>query len=609
MRFFAAMAVVVFHLIVDHDGDGAGRFGLPNNQAPIGACAVSFFFVLSGFILTYVYKNQLTYGRVRKFYFKRWARIWPLHLVCLIASIYVIGMVLRKTDYVMMAANLALLQSWVPDSRWVFSFNGVSWSISCEMFFYFMFPFFLIGGQKKFWIKYALLWVFVIGAVIGMQSLANLAPTESPPSKTTVFSILDMSTWDFDRVAHFNPFLRLPEFCTGMGVGFLFFNRAENRKQRGYVFDTVVEILALSLMPLFSVVYQYFHVTWVVRNAEWGGDAIALWIQVVSMMFVFAAIIYVFSRSQGFFAKFLGSRPLVFLGDISFALYMIHFIVIVRMDQVDWPASIYSPWILGACAIGISISLSAFLYKLVEMPAKSGLMSLYAGNYSKSFLAYPTELFQFLKSPTCWGYALVLGLSFGALKISLTPLTTDSKILEVVAASHAPYKNVNFGDKIRLLGAKATPTEKGIELKLVWQKKGPLNRLRFLHFCDDEGNILTQLPPEKKLFKEAILFRPVLESFLLPNAKLADQKITQVGIGFFSKEIDPATNKPYGMLKVSKGLRGMSNFRLYVIGQNELKNLRIRLAKLAGEEAPKATVPDSNAAAVSEIPAETSASH
>jgi hypothetical protein len=333
----------------------------------------------------------------------------------------------------------------------------------------------------------------------------------------------------------------------------------------------------------------------------------ALWVQVVGMMFVFAAIIYVFSRSNGFFAKLLGSRPFVFLGEISFALYMIHFLVIIGMDRIDWSATTASPWMLGACAIGISLSLAAFLYKLVEMPAKSGLMSLYAGDFKKSLLTIPTNFVRCLKSPTCWGYAMVLAISLGVAKKNYTPLDINDQMREVVAASHAPYKDVNFGHLIRLMGVKATPTKQGIELKLVWQKKGPLNRLRFLHFCDDQGNILTQLAPEQKLYEDAPLLQPVLECFLLPNAKLADENITQVGIGFYSKEIDPKTNKAYQMLRVSKGPRGMSNFRLQVIGQNQMKNLRKQMANLARKSAPKATALNNRVSAAEDVPAATSA--
>ena len=88
LRFLAAFAVFVAHVPgswQDYD------FG----KAPVGAAGVSFFFVLSGFILAYVYVPRLkasVSGKfpVKEFYFRRVARIWPLHLATLLISLLVV---------------------------------------------------------------------------------------------------------------------------------------------------------------------------------------------------------------------------------------------------------------------------------------------------------------------------------------------------------------------------------------------------------------------------------------------------------------------------------------------------------------------------------------
>ena len=71
LRFVAAAAVFVSHI---------QYFVFPEvRQLPLGGPAVSFFFVLSGFILTYVYGQKLSRQSVPRFWFTRWARLWPLH--------------------------------------------------------------------------------------------------------------------------------------------------------------------------------------------------------------------------------------------------------------------------------------------------------------------------------------------------------------------------------------------------------------------------------------------------------------------------------------------------------------------------------------------------
>lgn len=564
LRFFAALAVLIGHLMSDPDGDGAGRFGLPHYPIMLGGAAVSFFFVLSGFILTYVYKDKLNRKNLLRFYFKRWARIWPLHLTCMIIAIYAFSVSIDSQPKFW--TNLTLLHSWIPQSDWVFSFNGVSWSISTEMFFYFMFPFFLFGGQKSFWIKYLALWVIVLGAVAGMQVLGN-----NP----------DFANYDFERVAQANPLLRLPEFCTGMAVGFLFFNRigsgasqSKTSAGRSYVLDTIVEILALGLIPAFMFSYRHFKISWLIRNADWGGLPMALWAQYVGMFLVFALVIYVFARSEGFFGRLFGSKWLVFGGEISYAIYMIHFIVIVAMDRLDWSASNHSPWVLGGCAILISICMACLLYKLVEMPSKAFWLGLYSRDFREAFGAAPAQFFKYFRSPLCWTCLIALAGAIGVAKLQYTPVNLSPRGWQVIAESHAPYVGVEFGDVIRLKGVKATPTLEGIEVEMVWQKLKPFERLRFLHICDAQGNVLDQMRPEEELFRNAPLLQPVIESFLIPNAKLRNRKIAQIGIGFYSTETDPKTGKVLPMLKASKGLRGMFNFRLNIVGENQMNNIR-----------------------------------
>ena len=159
LRFVAAFAVFLHHANF--------RFKVVDYHGPMGAQAVSFFFVLSGFILTYVYHDRLKPENVRKFLFTRWARIWPLHATCfliyyaLAPNESIFG---EFWDPVRKLSHLLLLQSWVPLQRWVLSHNGVAWSISTEMFFYLMFPLLFLGGVRKFWRKY----LFIIGLFVLM---------------------------------------------------------------------------------------------------------------------------------------------------------------------------------------------------------------------------------------------------------------------------------------------------------------------------------------------------------------------------------------------------------------------------------------------------------
>ena len=207
LRAIAALAVFIQHYM--------GFMDCRVTNSPIGGVAVSFFFVLSGFILVYVYKDRLTSKAIRKFYFTRFARIWPLHAVCLLLIAMLLPSHLPPTDFPWIRAfsHWTLIQSWYPAVYWIGCYNGVSWSISAEAFFYLVFPWLLLGTPRQFWTKYAALFLATIGFLI----LIALTLDGTSPMKDVAGSTLDPR-----KIAQFFPPFRLLEFATGMAAGMAF---------------------------------------------------------------------------------------------------------------------------------------------------------------------------------------------------------------------------------------------------------------------------------------------------------------------------------------------------------------------------------------------------
>ena len=143
LRFFAALWVVVFHYW-PHLAVAGGMPALVGK----GYLGVELFFVLSGFILCHVYLPQVEEGGFRygEFLWARLARIYPMHLVTLIAMGLMAGGALaiglsvdpNVLSFASLPANLTLTQAWglAPVAGW----NHPSWSISAEWFAYVTFP-------------------------------------------------------------------------------------------------------------------------------------------------------------------------------------------------------------------------------------------------------------------------------------------------------------------------------------------------------------------------------------------------------------------------------------------------------------------------------------
>jgi peptidoglycan/LPS O-acetylase OafA/YrhL len=131
LRFFGALAVVGCHVGAQFTSSKALTI-----LVGYGYVGVSFFFLLSGFVLTWS-ANSDSRGR---FLWKRFCRVWPLQFLLAIVAFTVVAAQEKATGTLGHVAEVLLLQAWSPQQTVYFGGNGVSWSLSCEMFFYLLFP-------------------------------------------------------------------------------------------------------------------------------------------------------------------------------------------------------------------------------------------------------------------------------------------------------------------------------------------------------------------------------------------------------------------------------------------------------------------------------------
>jgi len=362
MRWVAAFLVFIYHSGTRHlfQNSGVGNsFATVTGKA--GWTGVSFFFVLSGFVLTWSARPGVS---LPAFWRRRLVKIYPNHVVTWIAALGLIlwngpvlaGPVLWPAAF----ATLLLVQAWVPDPNFFTSINGVTWSLSCEVLFYLMFPLWLILVRR---IAPPRLWCWA-GAIIVLIFCAPLFAQLLPDKPQLPWKAL--STYQYWFVYIFPP-VRMLEFVLGMVMA-----RAVEEERR-WVKLSMGQASVLCCLGYIGALYAPF---------LFGIAAMT----VLPIALVIAAGAEADIRGD---QSFLRHRIMVWLGEISFAFYLVHRLVLVHGHQVlgahrQWATS--TALALIVLALGVSIGLAALLYKVVEVPT----MHRFSGSKRRSDNSRPT---------------------------------------------------------------------------------------------------------------------------------------------------------------------------------------------------------------------------
>lgn len=346
LRFFAALPIVIFHM------QGAL---LHMDSTPSLALGVSFFFVLSGFILAYSHPDEVEW---KSFARSRVARLWPLHLVTAVLWIAIANRGILATFGAPEIFNLLLLQAWIPVSAFVFSLNPVAWSISVEVFFYCLFPF--IRGRRLYAVT-AGTFALTISILILMDALFDPGfPAWKTPG----------TIWTLHVALQF-PFMRLAEFCLGIVTAQRFKTHRMSKP------SSALEAVAVFLVIAFGFMSKPIYET----LGGLGLPHIGIWLSQSGGMFIFAFAIYVFAHESGRISAALSKPVIVFLGEISFATYMVHFLALTVISEHLKSSSSLNPYLVGAVYLLATYVLSAVAFKFVERPGRRLLSPSPATNF------------------------------------------------------------------------------------------------------------------------------------------------------------------------------------------------------------------------------------
>ncbi|MFI1796473.1 acyltransferase family protein [Streptomyces sp. NPDC020379] len=332
LRWYAALLVACFHFGYEEISSGTSLHVFRLKEIVYaGPSAVSFFFILSGFVLAW---SARPHDTVTGFWRRRFARIYPSHLVTFFVAVATMIWMSKALDLRIALANLSLLQSWIPNRKdWWFGYNGVSWSLSCEFLFYLSFPL-VVKLVRRFSTRG--LWMTVVAG----NACVVLAPLYMK-------SVEHATCWDPKFLLYVFPPMRLIEFVIGIAVALLV-------KKGAWRGPGLAASLALSVL----VVFGPSHI--MPFDFHWAADT------VIPYTLTIAAAARADVRGE---PSPFRNRINVYLGEVSFAFYLVHEIVIFSVDHFLKTHHFTIPMVahLGL-VLAVSLGGAVLLHEYVEKP-------------------------------------------------------------------------------------------------------------------------------------------------------------------------------------------------------------------------------------------------
>ncbi|WP_208856014.1 acyltransferase family protein [Chromobacterium subtsugae] len=342
MRFVAAALVFLFHASLlaavkfnPYQDSGAAQL-FQSIFSKAGWLGVSFFFVLSGFVMTWSARADDSAGG---FIRRRLLKIYPNHFFTWLLMMVCMGNVF--VDPRVWLSNLLLLQSWVPRPEVFMGVNSPSWSLCCELLFYLAFPWL---NQRIARIPAGRLWPCAAAAVLALFAVQLAVDSWVPATPKGPGLPISLQQW---WLSYFFPPLRMFEFVLGMLMARIL--RAGKWPDLGLL--PAAGLLLGGYLLAREVPFLY-------------GLSTATVIP-VALLITAAAAADAQRRPTGF-----NGRRMVWLGEVSFAFYMVHMLVL----------DLASAWLDGRRfepAAATLVVLAAFLasllagwllYALVERP-------------------------------------------------------------------------------------------------------------------------------------------------------------------------------------------------------------------------------------------------
>lgn len=311
-----------------------------------GNLGVDIFFMLSGFIIAYTYLDKLKKpapGEVKRFLWLRVARIYPVHFVMLmvVLAMLIVTTMLgmppdddRRFSVLSFVMNLFMLQAVPPALAW----DDPAWSISTEFFAYLAFP----------------LMAPVLAKVRPRKAFGLMAAIIAVGIVALLFIVYTAHEWPYWS-GYALMWVRIAVCFTAGALLFVVWRERGPEARAQLAWMLPVGLLGIAVVSLVSP------------------PAEALELPVLAYPFI-PMVLVGCASGAGALAHFFSTKPMVWGGKISYSVYLVHFPMLLVIQQVIERLGVTagSPLaiVLLIATFGLVVAAGAFLYTFVEEPAR-----------------------------------------------------------------------------------------------------------------------------------------------------------------------------------------------------------------------------------------------
>jgi peptidoglycan/LPS O-acetylase OafA/YrhL len=341
LRAFAALNIVFFHF------SNPKWFGPFAPVVDNGYTSVSFFLLLSGFVLAYNYSDKAQQGQLstRNFWVARLSRLYPIYLFALLMSVGMLMDEWHVRSHAQFTWGLVLtpflMQGWSPSLSTFW--NTPAWTMCTEAFFYLIFPLVILWKRPK---KIGAL----VGILLGLWCLGMVLPSlymglhpdgDMHPGR--------YSDGFWMRALKFSPPPHVPSFLFGIVLADLDALIPRGARRR-------LLFAALGMMGIYTVLYF--------------GDRFPYPMMHDGLMMPLYALAVLGLAGRNLIAKFFGFFPFVAVGQASYCLYILHFNLwnlihnsgVLAMTGLER----FDPWLSYALLVAAAV----LAMVLIERPAQ-----------------------------------------------------------------------------------------------------------------------------------------------------------------------------------------------------------------------------------------------